>query len=71
MLLRGENDSKQSDEFQAISVCANKSLQNQTISCLQTVDHVINSSIGGTGYSSFLGGNLIKVGGNKLTSLTS
>ena len=29
------------------------------------------SSIGGTGYSSFFGGNLIKVGGNKLTSLTS
>ena len=29
------------------------------------------SSIGRTGYSSFLGGNLIKVGGNKLTSLTS
>ena len=29
------------------------------------------SSIGGMFYSSFLGGNLIKVEGNKLTSLTS
>ena len=29
------------------------------------------SSIGRTGYSGFFGGNLIKVGGNKLTSLTS
>ena len=33
--------------------------------------YVADSSIGGTGYSGFLGGNLIKVGGgNKLTSLT-
>ena len=29
------------------------------------------SSIGGMFYSGFLGGNLIKVGGNKLTPMTS
>ena len=34
-------------------------------------DAVSMSSIGGMFYSSFLGGNLIKVGGNKLTPMTS
>ena len=43
----------------------------QVIPATKLTSLVITSSIGGTGYSSFLGGNLIKVGGNKLTSLMS
>ena len=38
---------------------------------LPDVHAYADSSIGGTELNPFLGGNLIKVGGNKLTSLTS
>ena len=45
-------------------------LRKESLKKIQAVD-VGHSSIGGTELTPFLGENLIKVGGNKLTSLTS
>ena len=48
-----------------------RSLLELSLICNQVTDWIYNSSIGGTGYSGFLGRILIKVGRNTLTSLTS